>query len=71
VENDPAPVINGKIRSSIAAFRKVLKAMEAAPKKLPARPPDPVKRRSAKLYCRRVRRKILIELAPGNISAAR
>ncbi len=43
VENDPAPVINGKDPQLDRGIAEVLKAMEAAPKKLPARPPDPVK----------------------------
>jgi tricorn protease len=43
VENDPASVIAGKDPQLDRAITEVLKAMEAAPKKLPSRPPDPVK----------------------------
>ncbi len=43
VENDPASVIDGKDPQLDRGIAEVLKAMEAAPKKLPTRPPDPVK----------------------------
>jgi tricorn protease len=43
VENEPASVIDGKDAQLDRGIAEVLKAMEAAPKKLPVRPPDPVK----------------------------
>jgi tricorn protease len=43
VENDPTSVIAGKDPQLDRAIAEVLKAMEANPKKLPSRPPDPVK----------------------------
>jgi len=43
VENDAASVIEGKDPQLDRGIAEVLKAMEAAPKKLPARPSDPVK----------------------------
>jgi tricorn protease len=43
VENDPASVIAGKDPQLDRAIAEVLKAMAANPKKLPSRPPDPVK----------------------------
>ena len=43
VENDPAAVIDGKDPQLDRGIAEVLKAMEAAPKKLPGRPADPVK----------------------------
>jgi tricorn protease len=43
VENDPASVIAGKDPQLDRGIEEVLKAMQAKPMKLPARPPDPVK----------------------------
>jgi tricorn protease len=43
VENDAASVIDGKDPQLERGIAEVLKAMEANPKKLPGRPPDPVK----------------------------
>lgn len=43
VENDPASVIAGKDPQLDRAIAEVLKAIEAHPRKLPARPADPVR----------------------------
>jgi tricorn protease len=43
VENDPAAVISGRDPQLERGIAEVMKALEANPKKLPARPPDPVK----------------------------
>jgi len=43
VENDPSSVIEGKDPQLDRGIAEVLKAMDAAPKKLPGRPSDPVK----------------------------
>lgn len=43
VENDPASVIAGRDRQLERGVEEVLKAIEADPKRLPSRPPDPVK----------------------------
>lgn len=43
VENDPASVIAGRDPQLERAIAEVMKALEANPKKLPLRPPDPVK----------------------------
>lgn len=43
VENDPAAVISGHDPQLERAIAEVMKALEAGPKKLPSRPPDPVK----------------------------
>ena len=43
VENDPAAVISGRDAQLERGIAEVMKALEANPKKLPARPPDPVK----------------------------
>ena len=43
VENDPASVIAGRDPQLERAIREVLAAMEREPRKLPVRPPDPVK----------------------------
>ncbi len=43
VENDAASVIAGKDPQLERGIEEVMKALEANPKKLPARPPDPVK----------------------------
>jgi tricorn protease len=44
VENDPASVIAGRDPQLDRAIQEVLAAMKREPRKLPARPPDPVKR---------------------------
>jgi len=43
VENDPASVISGRDPQLERGISEILKALEANPKKLPARPPDPIK----------------------------
>ncbi len=43
VENDPAAEIEGKDQQLDRAIAEILKALQANPKKLPPRPPDPVK----------------------------
>ncbi|HXT25955.1 MAG TPA: S41 family peptidase [Candidatus Eisenbacteria bacterium] len=43
VENEPAEVIAGGDPQLERGIAEVMKALEASPKKLPARPPDPVK----------------------------
>ena len=43
VENDPAAVIGGRDPQLERGIAEVMKALEANPKKLPSRPPDPVK----------------------------
>lgn len=43
VENDPASVIAGRDPQLERGVEEVLKAIEADPKRLPSRPPDPVK----------------------------
>jgi tricorn protease len=43
VENDPASVISGRDPQLERGIAEVMKALEANPKKLPPRPPDPVK----------------------------
>ncbi len=43
VENDPAAVVAGRDPQLERAIREVLAAMEREPRRLPARPPDPVK----------------------------
>ena len=43
VENDPASVISGRDPQLERGVAEVMKALEANPKKLPSRPPDPVK----------------------------
>jgi tricorn protease len=43
VENDPASVISGRDPQLERGIAEVMKALEANPKKLPSRPPDPVK----------------------------
>lgn len=43
VDNDPVSVIAGKDPQLDRAIAEVLKAIDAHPRKLPARPPDPVK----------------------------
>jgi tricorn protease len=43
VENDPAAVIDGRDPQLERGIAEVMKALEANPKKLPSRPPDPVK----------------------------
>ncbi|MEW6363216.1 MAG: S41 family peptidase [Acidobacteriota bacterium] len=43
VENDPASVIAGRDLQLERGIGEVLKAMEREPRKLPSRPPDPVK----------------------------
>jgi tricorn protease len=43
VENDPASVIAGRDPQLERAIREVLGAMEREPRRLPTRPPDPVK----------------------------
>ena len=43
VENDPAAVISGRDPQLERGIAEVMKALEANPKKLPSRPPDPVK----------------------------
>jgi len=43
VENDAASVIEGKDPQLERGIAEILKALEANPKKLPARPADPVK----------------------------
>jgi tricorn protease len=43
VENEVAAVIDGKDPQLERGIAEVLKAMDAAPKKLPGRPADPVK----------------------------
>jgi tricorn protease len=45
VENDPKSVIEGRDPQLERGVAEVLKAMDAQPMKLPARPPDPVKTR--------------------------
>ena len=42
VENDPASVIEGRDPQLERGISEVMKALEANPKKLPSRPPDPV-----------------------------
>jgi len=42
VENDPASVIAGRDPQLERGISEVMKALEANPKKLPPRPPDPV-----------------------------
>ena len=43
VENDPASVIAGKDPQLERGIAEVMKALEASPKNLPSRPPDPNK----------------------------
>jgi tricorn protease len=43
VENDPASVLAGRDSQLERAIAEILKALETGPKKLPPRPPDPVK----------------------------
>jgi len=43
VENDPAQLIRGKDQQLDRGIAEIMKALQANPKKLPARPPDPVK----------------------------
>ena len=43
VENDPASVISGRDPQLERGIAEVMKALESNPKKLPPRPPDPVK----------------------------
>ena len=43
VENDPASVITGRDPQLERGIAEIMKALDANPKKLPARPPDPVK----------------------------
>jgi tricorn protease len=43
VENDPLSVISGRDPQLERGIAEVMKALEANPKKLPSRPPDPVK----------------------------
>jgi len=43
VENDPASVISGRDPQLERGIAEVMKELEAHPKKLPSRPPDPVK----------------------------
>ncbi len=43
VENDPAAVIDGHDPQLDRGIAEVMKALQANPKKLPSRPPDPVK----------------------------
>jgi len=43
VENDPATVIDGRDAQLERGIAEVMKALEANPKTLPTRPPDPVK----------------------------
>jgi len=43
VENDPASVISGRDPQLERGISEIMKALEANPKKLPSRPPDPVK----------------------------
>ena len=43
VENDPAQYIQGKDQQLDRGIAEIMKALQANPKKLPARPPDPVK----------------------------
>jgi tricorn protease len=45
VENDPASVLAGKDLQLERAVAEITKAMEREPRRLPARPPDPVKTR--------------------------
>ena len=49
VENDPASVIAGRDPQLERGIEEVLKAMQAKPMKLPARPADPVKTKSDEL----------------------
>jgi len=43
VENDAASVISGRDPQLERGISEIMKALEASPKKLPSRPPDPVK----------------------------
>jgi tricorn protease len=43
VENEPAAVIGGRDAQLERGIAEALKALEASPKKLPGRPPDPIK----------------------------
>jgi tricorn protease len=43
VENDPAAVVSGRDPQLERGIAEAMKALEASPKKLPARPPDPDK----------------------------
>lgn len=43
VENDPASVIDGHDAQLERGIAEIKKALEASPKKLPTRPPDPIK----------------------------
>jgi tricorn protease len=43
VENDPASVIAGRDPQLERGIAEIMKALEASPKKLPSRPPDPIK----------------------------
>jgi tricorn protease len=43
VENDPAAVIEGRDPQLERALTEIQKALQTAPKKLPSRPPDPIK----------------------------
>jgi tricorn protease len=43
VENDPAAVIEGRDPQLERALTEIQKALQTAPKKLPSRPPDPMK----------------------------
>jgi len=43
VQHDLASVISGRDPQLERGISEILKALEANPKKLPARPPDPIK----------------------------
>lgn len=43
VENDPAAVLEGRDPQLERAIAEITQALGASPKKLPPRPPDPVK----------------------------